>query len=282
MQIKTYLLIFFFPLFFFSQSHRFIYSYQFVPDSTKIDSVVTENTRLEVYKDHSEFLSDIMAKKDSAIISAVEKKQSMESANFPDAQYKSKVYKNKKLIYTVENIGIQPFKVVRKLDLPWKLLSETKKIQGYNCQKAILDFGGRNWEAWFTKEIPIQDGPSVFFNLPGLIVKINDLKHHHTFLLEGNYKPTTSKTNFVDKMYFTPIEISPLQFNSKWNTFRKHPVGATEQFMIMNPGLLSGKSFDNNGNEIDMTQKKREEQKYAEMQLIHNNNFLDLHLYKVN
>ena len=115
------------------------------------------NTRLEIFKDHSEFLSDIIAKKDSAIASAIEKKQSQSSINLPDGLFKNKVYKSKQLTYTVENIGIQPFKVSQKLNFAWKLISETKKIQGYNCQKATLDYGGRSWEAWFTKEIPIQE-----------------------------------------------------------------------------------------------------------------------------
>ncbi len=282
MQKKALILILFLPVFFFSQSHRFIYSYRFIPDSIKVDSAIVENTRLEIFKDHSEFLSDIIAKKDSAIASAIEKKQSQSSINLPDGLFKNKVYKSKQLTYTVENIGIQPFKVSQKLNFAWKLISETKKIQGYNCQKATLDYGGRSWEAWFTKEIPIQDGPYIFNNLPGLIIQIKDSKNQHSFLLEGNYKPVSSKTNFVDKMYFIPTDITSLQFNKKWNTFRKHPLGATEQFMIMNPGLLSGKSFDNNGNEIDMTQRKREEQKYAEKQLMQNNNYINLKLYKIN
>ena len=59
-------------------------------------------------------------------------------------------------------------------------------------------------------------------------------------------------------------------------------MGATEQFMNINPGLLNGKSFDNNGNEIDFTQKKREEKKYVEKQMLKNNNYIDLQLYKIN
>ncbi|WHF51932.1 GLPGLI family protein [Chryseobacterium gotjawalense] len=263
-----------------AQTHRFIYSYQFVPDSTKVDSIITENTRLEVFKDHSEFLSDIVARRDSAIVSAIENNQSQSSINLPDGKFKNKAYKSKKLTYTIENIGIQPFKVVRKINISWKLLNETKKIQGYNCQKAITYFGNRKWEAWFTAEIPIQDGPYIFGNLPGLIIQMYDLKNHHSFLLVENYKTANTTTNLVNRPYFIPLEIQELQFIKKWNEFRKNPIGGTEQFMLMNPNLLSGKRLDENGNEVDMRQQKREEQKYAEKQLQQNNNFIDLTLYK--
>lgn len=56
----------------FAQSHRFIYEYKFVPDSTKRDIIIVENTRLEIFKGHSGFLSDVTAKKDSAIATAGE------------------------------------------------------------------------------------------------------------------------------------------------------------------------------------------------------------------
>lgn len=51
-----------------AQNHRFIYEYKYVPDSIKVDSVLTENMRLTIFKDHSEFLSEMRAKRDSAIL----------------------------------------------------------------------------------------------------------------------------------------------------------------------------------------------------------------------
>lgn len=281
MQKTFFILFILLPFCVISQTHRFIYSYKFVTDSTKVDSIITENIRLDIFKDHSEFLSDVLAKRDSAVTSAIEKNQSESTINLPYGEYQNKVYKSKTLIYTIENIGIQPFKVVRKLNLSWELLNETKKIQGYNCQRATVYFGNRKWEAWFTLEIPIQDGPYVFGNLPGLIVQVNDLKNYHSFTLVENYKTPNVKTNLVNRAFFKPVEIKELQFNRKWNEFRKNPIGATEQFMLMNPNLLSGKRFDENGNEVDMKQQNREEQKYVAKQLLRNNNFIDLVLYKL-
>jgi GLPGLI family protein len=57
---------------------------------------------------------------------------------------------------------------------PWEITGDTATIFNYLCQKATVRFRGRNYEAWFTPEIPINDGPWKFFGLPGLIVKVTD------------------------------------------------------------------------------------------------------------
>lgn len=54
----------------------------------------------------------------------------------------------------------------------WKLASENKKILDYNCQKATLNFRGRDFTVFFTSEISISDGPLKFSGLPGLILEI--------------------------------------------------------------------------------------------------------------
>lgn len=279
-KVFLYFTAIFFVTNLYAQSHRFIYEYKFMPDSTKTDHFLTEITRLEIFDDHSEFLSDAIAKKDSIIASENEKTGNKASLTIPDGVYKNKVYKNKKLNYCLEFIGIQPFKVLQDEKLTWKLLADKKHIQGYNCQKAIINYGKRQWEAWFTQEIPIQNGPYIFYNLPGLIVEINDTKHQHSFLLIGNYKSNNTKSNLIDKPYLPSYEISKSQFNKKWNVFKKNPIGGTEQFMLINPGLLSGQSFDKDGNEIDKNQKYKDEISYAKKIIKENNNHIDLKLYE--
>ncbi len=51
-----------------------------------------------------------------------------------------------------------------------------KKVQNYTLQKATTGFGGRNWTAWFCKDIPFNEGPFKFRGLPGLIFEIQDDK----------------------------------------------------------------------------------------------------------
>lgn len=63
-----------------------------------------------------------------------------------------------------ENIPIQE----------WELYDDTLNITGHLCQKAMCSFRGRHFTAWFTPEIPVNNGPWKFGGLPGLILKIYD------------------------------------------------------------------------------------------------------------
>jgi GLPGLI family protein len=60
--------------------------------------------------------------------------------------------------------------------LSWEITSDTATVLNYNCQKAKLHFRGRDYEAWFAPEIPVNDGPWKFISLPGLILKVKDIK----------------------------------------------------------------------------------------------------------
>lgn len=67
----------------------------------------------------------------------------------------------------------------------------TASIAGYACQRATASFGGRTWEAWFAREVPLSDGPYKFYGLPGLIVKVSDSRQHFVYeLLKLRQLPT--------------------------------------------------------------------------------------------
>lgn len=72
-------------------------------------------------------------------------------------------------------IAAEPCKVVEKLPkIVWKLKNEIKKINNFNCQKAIGYFRGRSYMVWFTEEIPTRFGPWKLFGLPGAILEFQD------------------------------------------------------------------------------------------------------------
>lgn len=63
----------------------------------------------------------------------------------------------------------------------WKIETETKKICGYDCQKATCRWRGRDYVAWFTSAIPVPVGPWKFGGLPGLIMQISDSKNDYSW-----------------------------------------------------------------------------------------------------
>lgn len=79
---------------------------------------------------------------------------------------------------------ITPTFVEYEEDMPafeWTLTEDTLTVCGYPCVKATCSYGGRDWEAWYTEEIPVSFGPWKFSGLPGLIMKARDTEGVHTF-----------------------------------------------------------------------------------------------------
>ena len=56
--------------------------------------------------------------------------------------------------------------------VPWKLGKEKKKVLDYTCMKATMILDDQDIVAWFSPEIPVSLGPSVFSGLPGLILAV--------------------------------------------------------------------------------------------------------------
>ena len=63
----------------------------------------------------------------------------------------------------------------------WMLIDSSKKIANFVCQKAITTFRGRKYEAWYTLEIPISNGPWKFHGLPGLIIRANTIDNKFVY-----------------------------------------------------------------------------------------------------
>ncbi len=71
--------------------------------------------------------------------------------------------------------------------IKWNLLNEESKIGNLHIQKARAKFRGRNYTAWFTKDIPIRFGPWKFNDLPGLITEIYDDTNTYRWTLKTIY-----------------------------------------------------------------------------------------------
>jgi len=78
--------------------------------------------------------------------------------------------KDNKIKFTTDLLKKRFFVDDATLQLQWKLKEDTKEINGYHCKKATVNLRGRDWEVWYTPDIPMYYGPWKFYGLPGLIV----------------------------------------------------------------------------------------------------------------
>ncbi|SFQ79244.1 GLPGLI family protein [Hymenobacter arizonensis] len=96
-------------------------------------------------------------------------------------------------LYCYEKIGNARYTYIETdSTFKWQIGPEKMTVAGYACQRATVRFAGRAFEAWFTREIPISEGPYKFHGLPGLIVKINDTRQQYVFELVRAGKTATA------------------------------------------------------------------------------------------
>jgi len=168
--------------------YKVIYELNFQPDSTDIHSQKKEIMWLFLGEKTSEFLSKGRAFKDSisknrnlAMLGSTSMKDKM-AATKTDFDYKIYKHRNtQELFYSLKILEDKIFYTEALPALNWEIKPETKEISDYSAQKAITEFAGRSYIAWFTSEIPIPDGPYKFSGLPGLILEISDSSEEYVF-----------------------------------------------------------------------------------------------------
>ncbi|MCD9618239.1 GLPGLI family protein [Chryseobacterium gleum] len=191
-------IIIFFVLFFtaisYGQTTRFVYETLVNPDSINLVSMKSERTFLDIKEGHSLFISENKLKRDSLFTSvrSEAKETKKEEKDFSKMEgrkhfeptffeyFITKAIPEQKVYYYEKAAGKQ---IYYQEDRPvkWEVTNVIEKQNGYSAQKAVTEFGGRTWTAWFTKEIPFSDGPYKFSGLPGLIVKLEDDKGDYKF-----------------------------------------------------------------------------------------------------
>lgn len=178
-----------------AQTNRFVYQVTMKPDAENKTDVKTENAYLDISPEKSVFYSENRIKRDSIMQKAFQSGGGRASINRDQMEglrtnisYSIEKDKTNQKTYFKDRIGRDIYSYEEDRPLNWKIESETRKIGEYKVQKAETDFGGRKWTAWFTTDLPYQDGPYKFGGLPGLIVKVEDDKGDYSFDLMKNYK----------------------------------------------------------------------------------------------
>lgn len=169
------------------------YSLHWQQDSTDAERIRSEDMQLFFGDSLSKFQSKNSYRFDTIIqkMKTVDEFIAMtqDQANAPPMTgILYKIYKNlpkSKITITAHTLD-GTFKFTEPLDLmQWQLTAEADTLCGYRVQKATTNFGGRKWIAWFTPELPYNDGPYKFCGLPGLILKVHDSRNHYVFELKS-------------------------------------------------------------------------------------------------
>jgi GLPGLI family protein len=95
----------------------------------------------------------------------------------------------------MENVFDKLIYVDDTVSMNWNFVKETKLIKDFVCNKATVKHRGRDYVAWYTKQIPISAGPYKFSGLPGLILEIISIDNEVQFIAKnlsyGNHKDLT-------------------------------------------------------------------------------------------
>lgn len=207
-----------------SQTHRFIYEFKYKQDSTK-SNFTTVNMVLDINPDDVQFYNYKYVEIDSINISKGQNSQMWDTSTSVNIRQKNSD-KNTNLLYINDVFSVE---TVDKIN--WTLNTDTKKIANYTLQKATASFGGRNWTAWFTQDIPFSEGPYKFRGLPGLIFQINDDKDNFEFALVKSYHlSVTRKIPFFERFYGQkPIKITENNFNKLLMDYYNDPYQETRK-----------------------------------------------------
>lgn len=275
------ILLVLFAQFSFAQANRFIYQVTMKPDAANSSEIKTENAYLDVNGQQSVFYPEKTIQRDSIFIRA----RQTGSFNFDRSQMQSL---RSNIDYVIEKdfkTGVKTFKSRIARDqysyeedraMDWKILPETTKIGDYKTQKAETNFGGRTWFAWFTTDVPIQDGPYKFSGLPGLIVKLEDSKGDYSFDLKESKKIAEI---FNPDSRGNVIKVKRKDFEKQNAAFRKDPVSfLTSQMSSGRGGGMRGRNPSISPPTMrtpDPNQRKRMEERIKE-EIKSNNNPIEL------
>jgi len=262
-----------------AQNKRFIYEYKFISDSTNLEDVKTEMMFLDTTKDGSKYYSYTVFNSDSLMKADLEKQLAATgSINVKsdmrkgDVRYSvTKTYPDYK-INLHRRLGMDAYNISDDRKINWKILSEKEKIGEWNVQKAETDFAGRHWIAWFSTEIPIQDGPYKFNGLPGLIVKIEDKTGSHKMELKG-IKNITGNVD-INVFEAKEIAINSKQFQKVIKEYENDPTKGIKQIQ------MGGTSIILTGKDGTSTKIAKEQEERLKARIKKDNNRIELDIVK--
>jgi GLPGLI family protein len=176
-----------------SQNYKISYRLTFQEAEEKVEQ---EDFYLYTSSEQSTFVSDLKIRKDSIIKDKETDIGSKMKAYKAIPQTKFDFFLQKKYetntVLFAQKVGkyIGYQKIVPSYD--WQVVDSVKKNNGFSCRKGILKLNDQTYNAWFTDEISVFDGPYFFQGLPGLILEVSCIERNYQFTfvgIEKGYSP---------------------------------------------------------------------------------------------
>lgn len=190
-----------------AQQMRYVYELSYPAGSALDTQRASENMYLDIRKEGSIFRAENAVRRDSIMQRMRDTRnfdrQQLQGLRSPFNFQIEKKYGSEKIVYQ-ERIGRDLYQYEEDRPITWQIHSETKKIGDYLAQKASTEFGGRHWDAWFTADVPVFDGPYKFSGLPGLIIKVEDREGKYSFDLKEIR--TSVEAGSADSPTFIPLK----------------------------------------------------------------------------
>lgn len=234
----------------FGQKMSFIYEVKYRLNNQMPDKFNTNIMILDFLDKNSIFRERIDRKSDSL---KMNNGLPMLSSGFENQFYIKKDLLNSKISKVITN-GQFSYLLPIEESLKWEISSEKKKIGIYNSQKATVTYGGRNWTAWFTNEIPINDGPYVFNGLPGLIIAITDNNGDYNFGLVQ-----VKKTSNLFDARVKAINIDWNKYKQLAKSYYQNPNAEMEQ-KVRNAKKVIMRDAHGNVIDFDIRQMNKDQQ----------------------
>jgi len=168
------------------------------------DTVTRIETKISENHYHTEIIPPASKRKYPNFFVQTDLKSNMVSATVKSERRRAKQYFLKENFYPLEG---------------WTFHSDVKVIGGYSCNKATTNFSGREYEVWYTIDIPINVGPWKLHGLPGAMVSVIDKDKRVSFQLQSiRYRekaPEVAKRINIKREKFIPCE-RRMQFQKDW------------------------------------------------------------------
>jgi GLPGLI family protein len=219
-----------------------IYKMSWKQDTNNLEHIRQENMILLVGKKMSMFMSynfykfNLIGRKAEREGNLDEFLNGPEIGNFK-TRFTYKIYKNYpagRITYTDK---VMPAFLQYDEDLntfKWQLTDLIDTIGDYIVHCAYTDYGGRHWIAWYTTEIPLNDGPYKFRGLPGLIIKLYDEQKHYVFEMVSMER--TDEAMMIEYMDMDWVQTTRREFLKAQENFRLDIINRAKEAGVNSEG----------------------------------------------